>query len=218
MRKQWSTEEKAYLTEHFANTTNQALADYFGVRYDQLAYMAYKLKLVKSVAFFSSLMSPELGKATRFKKGLVPYCKGKKQTDYMSAEAIERCKAGRFKAGHVPKNTVKNEGEIREWKDGTNKKIPFIHIAHGKWLPLYQYNWEKLNGPKPANGVFWCKDGNAQNTNASNWEIITRQEQVVRNSIHKLPTELKETIILRNKLNKKLYEYDQQQQRHASTK
>ena len=48
------------------------------------------------------------------KSGCVPLNKGLKQTDYMTAEGIERSKGTRFKKGNVPHNTlgVKN-GDIK---------------------------------------------------------------------------------------------------------
>jgi hypothetical protein len=122
----------------------------------------------------------------------------------MSAEAIERCKVGRFKPGHKPKNTIDAVGVIRNWTDGNKRTIAVICIGQGKWQPLYQYNWEKINGPKPKGTVFWCKDGNPHNTNAENWEIITRQEQVTRNSVQRYPKELQATFKLLSKLQKKI--------------
>jgi transposase-like protein len=73
MRKHWSTEEKAYITEHFANTKTEDLAKHFGVTYHQLFYEAKKLGLTKSAAFTSSLMPKDRGVAKICKRCNIAY-------------------------------------------------------------------------------------------------------------------------------------------------
>ncbi|NII81698.1 MULTISPECIES: hypothetical protein [unclassified Pedobacter] len=65
---------------------------------------------------------------SRIKPGNIPPNKGKKQTDYMSAEAIERTKATRFNKGNEPHNT-KHDGYERISKDGYVQ----IRVTKGKF-------------------------------------------------------------------------------------
>ena len=64
-----------------------------------------KKKTVKAISALRYKYGAKSGLKTRvpnsgqFPKGHVPRNKGKKQTDFMSAEAIERTKATRFQKG-----------------------------------------------------------------------------------------------------------------------
>jgi hypothetical protein len=59
---------------------------------------------------------------TAFKKGHVPVNKGKKQTEFMTREAIERTKNTRFKKGHLPHNSIGvRDGDIRIRHDHKNR-------------------------------------------------------------------------------------------------
>lgn len=114
------------------------------------------------------------GRDTRFKPGHTPLNKGKKQTEYMSEEAIERTKATRFKKGQASINK-KPVGSTRLSKDG------YIEIKveePGKWDLLHRVLWIKTNGPLDPNEVIVFLDGNKTNCELSNLKKVTRQELV----------------------------------------
>lgn len=141
----------------------------------------------------------KVGANTRFKKGSVPPNKGKKQSEYMSPEAIEKTKATRFKPGMVPANT-KYDGHERMDREG----YVYIRISKGKYVLKHQYLWEQKNGPVPPKHILVFKDGIKTNTDPDNLELITMRENLRRNSIHRFPEELKEIIHLKNKLKRKI--------------
>ena len=114
---------------------------------------------------------------SRFKKGLVPPNKGRKQSEYMTPEAIERTKASRFKKGIIPHNT-KFDGAERISQDGYIE----IRISLGKYVHKHRYEWEKVNGSIPKDLILVCKTDNKLNCHPDNWELITRVENMNRNS------------------------------------
>ncbi|WP_313261906.1 HNH endonuclease signature motif containing protein [Sphingobacterium sp.] len=119
---------------------------------------------------------------SRIKKGSTPPNKGKKQTEYMSSESIKKTEGTRFKKGDMPHNCYHEVGKIvvRERPKETYK---FICVEIGKWRMLHVANWEKLHGPVPKGYCLWCKDGDTLNCDPSNWELISRKENLRRNNL-----------------------------------
>jgi len=140
-----------------------------------------------------------------YRKGSVPVNKGKKQIDYMSAENIEKTKATRFAKGHIPHNSVNvSNGDISIRKDNRGVAYKWIRVKRGIWIPLSIYNWELKYGPIPKGYLLRFIDNNSMNCEPDNLEVITRQENMMKNTIHQYPQELKETIKLISKINRKL--------------
>jgi hypothetical protein len=139
---------------------------------------------------------------SRMKKGNIPFSKGKKQTEFMSPEAIERTKNTRFKKGNSSPNTL-YDGAITQRKDKREISYKYIRIAPGKWKELQIYNWEKKNGPVPKGYVLACKDGNTLNCKPSNWYLLTKADNARRNSIHNYPKEIVDTVMLLGRMKKK---------------
>lgn len=85
--------------------------------------------------------SPE----TEFKKGHQSFNKGMKQTEYLSADALEKAASTRFKKGHRPA-TYRPIGSTRITRDGYRE----IKISTNKWRLEHLVVWEKEHGPLPA--------------------------------------------------------------------
>lgn len=129
--------------------------------------------------------------ANQFKPGLVPVNKGKKQTEYMSAEAIERTKSTRFKKGIVPHNSYNEPGKIvtrTDHKDRSGRKYKWLCLKLGVWVLYHKHLWEQKNGKVPAGHCLWFKDGDSMNCNLENLELITRKENRFRNASHQTLT------------------------------
>ena len=135
----------------------------------------------------------------------------------MSNEQFEKCKKTMFKKGQLPKNTFPNDGVItirHVHPDSNNtKSYKWIRISLGKWKLLHKHIWEHINGPVPKNHCLWFKDGNSMNCVIENLELITRAENARRNHNKFLayPEELKSTIKVISKINKKLKEHGTKQ-------
>jgi hypothetical protein len=117
---------------------------------------------------------------SRFKPGTAPANKGKKQSEYLSAEAFERTKATRFKKG-VKKQNELYDGAVRI-RNKTGRKYQFVRIAKNKWKMLQVVIWEKANGPVPKGYCVVFKNDNTLDCSLDNLNIISRQENMKRNS------------------------------------
>lgn len=115
----------------------------------------------------------------KYKKGNIPFNKGRKMDTYMSEESINKVKTTQFKSGleHSGTNHPSWEGGVQEmtndctylWTD-TNKRVRRpreIYIRH--------------HGLIPKGHVIYHKDGNKYNDNISNLEAISRKELLRRN-------------------------------------
>lgn len=141
---------------------------------------------------------------SRFKKGDIPINKGKKQSEYMTPETIERTKATRFKKGNVPHNTYSRNGVIVERKDTTGRLYKYIRVAKGKWELLHRVIWQEAHGPIPSDHVVVFIDGNSTNTTIDNLELISMQENMLRNSYLNIPQEIIPTMIINKQLETKI--------------
>jgi len=68
------------------------------------------------------------------------------------------------------------------YKNRGGKSYKYICLALGSWKPLHIYNWEKTNGKIPKGHCLWFKNGDTMNCELSNLELITRAENMNRNS------------------------------------
>lgn len=145
-------------------------------------------------------------KDSYIKKGNTPTNKGKKLTDYCSPEAIERIKVTQFKKGNLPFNTANGDGEIRDRIDKSGRAYKHIRVSLGKWVLYHRYVWEQVNGPIPKDHIIRFKDGNTMNCEIENLDLVSLKHNMDLNTIHRFPTELKEVIRLKTKINKKIHE------------
>lgn len=117
------------------------------------------------------------GIKTTFKKGRAPFNKGMKQSDYMSAEAIERTKNTRFQKGQNPINW-KPIGYERITRDGyTEVKVrdfKGIHSAENFELK-HRILWEKHHGEIPEEHIVIFKNGDPQDIRIENLMMIPRK-------------------------------------------
>lgn len=138
---------------------------------------------------------------SRFVKGMVPTNKGVPITEWMSPESIEKCKASRFKKGQIPHNAYPDGTEfIRDYKG-----VPYwmIKVPGIKKLQFkHRYLWEQKHGPIPKGYILRFKDGNTLNIDLDNLMMITRTENLVRNSKFCPAEELIPTTIKLIQLNK----------------
>ena len=141
-----------------------------------------------------------------YRKGQIPLNKGKKQIEYMSAEAIEKTKATRFKKGQEPHNTLEDWQETIRTDKRHNRQYILIKIPGNRKIMYKQiYIWEQHNGiklPKGNNIVF--KDGNTLNCSIENLECITDAELMSRNTYHRYPKEIAELIQLKGALTRQI--------------
>ena len=144
-------------------------------------------------------------KDSRKKKGAIPFNKGKKQTDYMTTEAIEKNKKTRFKKGSLPHNTkAKESGVIVKRIDNRGKYYSYIKIKHAHWRLLHRVIWEESNGEIPEGYIVIFKDGDQNNIVIENLKLITKIEHMYNNAFYNYPKEIIPSLVLNRQLENKL--------------
>ena len=117
------------------------------------------------------------GIKTTFKKGQVPFNKEMKQSEYMSAEAVERTKSTRFQKGQEPINW-KPIGYERITRDGyTEVKVLDVKGVHStkNFKLKHRVLWEKHHGEIPEEHIVIFKNGDPQDIRIENLMMIPRK-------------------------------------------
>ena len=177
------------------------IADDLNLTESQVYNRAFAMRIKKDPVYLRSTQFPAGylgGKATQFKKGQIPPNKGQK----MSKEVYEKVSATMFKKGSVPSNT-QPVGTINKRQDTNGKFYSYIKVANQNWQLLNRYLWEQNFGKIPPGMIVIFKDNNEDNFEISNLELISKKENMNRNSMHQYPLEIKQILILKNKLIKK---------------
>jgi len=210
--KPWTTDEIATLRALYPDHSSGAVGQLLGRAPGSVYQKAAALGIKKSAAFFASDASGRVKRghqhpnivANRFKPGLVPWNSG---VTGWSAPGSEHT---RFRPGSAPPNR-REVGALRINSDGGLD----IKLAEGphQWVPLSHYNWFLANGEWPAKG--WClrfRDGDAHNSAIENLELLTRRDNMLRNSVHgNYPPEVARLIQLRGALQKQINRLSKQQ-------
>jgi hypothetical protein len=205
MRRLWTDSEIEILRALYPDHTAKEINEVLGRSMSSIYGKADLLNISKSEQFNHSVLSGRLSRVThnlaptQFKKGHKPFNKGKSLSEFMSEEGIEKISRAWFTKGHLPHNTS-SDGEIRIRCDKNNTTYKYIRISLGVWKALHVYNWEKVNGPVPEGFIVVFKSSDRMNCDISNLELITRGENMLRNTIHRYPEELKSTMRILRKL------------------
>jgi hypothetical protein len=112
-----------------------------------------------------------------FKKGDVPFNKGKTWDEFMSPEAQRRSMETTFRKGEFTHNR-REIGEERFNSDG----YWYVKVQDGKlngnWKLKHHIIWEEANGLIPDDKIIIFLDGNTSNMDLENMRMITRQVSV----------------------------------------
>ena len=190
------------IRERYPFEPTKKIADDLGLSEGSVYNRAYAMGIKKDPVYLRSTQYPPGylgGKATQFQKGQTPPNKGQK----MSKDLYEKVEKTMFKKGNKPMNT-QPIGTIHQRKDTGGKMYLYIKLADSKWEQLNRYTWEQHNGPIPKGMVIVYKDGNYMNNDIANLLMITKKENMARNTIQRLPKELQQVMRLKCKLIKKI--------------
>jgi len=213
MAKEFKKLHNTFTEEHleiirklYPNTPNKVIATWMPHSSTSISKKANTMGLKKTkqyirengrkiaIAQWNKLIENGLVLKSNFKKGHVPWCKGKK----MSPEHIAKL-TGIFKKGNVPHNILPI-GTIRNINDYNE-----IKYKNHKWMALARYNWEQVHGPVPQGMCVFKIDGDKYNDDISNLCLVSRNELAQLNRNHaKLTPELKEVQILINQIKQKI--------------
>ena len=178
------------------------IADDLGLSESSVYNRAWSMGIKKDPVYLRSTQFPPGylgGKATQFQKGQAPPNKGQK----MSKDLYQKVAKTMFKKGNKPMNT-QPIGTIHQRSDKSGKMYLYIKLADSNWQLLNRYTWEQYHGPIPKGLIVAYKDGNYLNNDINNLMLLTKKENMARNTIQRFPVELQKLIKINCKLNKKI--------------
>ena len=171
---------------------------------------ADKLGLNKSPAYLASPAACRLrrgdriGVRFRFPKGHVPANKGLRRPGWGPG----RMKETQFKKGMrqgVAVRLYKPIGTERTSKDGyLERKVNDGLPLQARWRAVHLLVWEAAHGPAPRGHAIVFRNGNKKDMRLDNLECITRAELMARNTVHRLPKPLAQTVQLLGALRRKI--------------
>ena len=201
MRTFWTEKEIKFLTDNYSDMNTADISTILNRPLSGVYGKAYTMGLKKSKEYLAVMLEreakklSEFGKNYQFKKGNVPYNYGQK----MSTIIYEKLQKTMFKKGQKPHNTRK-EGEESKSKDG----YTYVKVADNDWRLKHRVVYENLNGPIPADHIVVFKDNNLTNFDINNLLLISKADNMLRNTIHQYPEPVQEIIKLNNKLKKQI--------------
>lgn len=226
MKRPWTQREIDTLTKLYPDTPTKQLAVEIGRTVSQVYQKASSLSLKKSAAYLASphacrlRRGDQVGKASQFKTGQMPWNKGK------SHPSSGRSAETQFKKGEMSGAAQHNYvpiGSTRITKDGALERKtsddPDIYPAK-RWVPVARLVWESAHGPIPAKHVVRFLPG-LQTTveteiTLDKLECISLAENMRRNSLHRYPKDIARAIQLRGALNRRINNVEKQNNRRST--
>lgn len=167
-RRPWTRKEDSYLRRHYLTMKNRELGQALGRSLSAVDNRLTNIGLVRPAEVRERFKA-----MTQFRKGQMPFNKGRK--------GIHHSPETEFKPGHQSANT-KYDGCIRlRYHKRSKHPMKFIRLAKMVWVPLHRHLWEKKHGPIPSGSLIIFKDGNSMNCKLSNFQLISRAENAMRN-------------------------------------
>jgi hypothetical protein len=209
-RHRWQPWEEEALRRAYTDSLTEDIAARLGLTLKQVYAKATALGLRKDRAFIAAtarerfLQPGHGGQVTRIKPGAVPWNKG------LHYAAGGRSAETRFRRGNTPHTWVP-VGSYRISKDGTLERkfadvpgrSPRLH-----WCSEHRLVWESAHGPVPAGHVVVFRAGRRTTDPAlitpDALELVTREELMRRNTVHRLPREVAQAVQLIGALRRQL--------------
>ncbi|MCI6191209.1 MAG: HNH endonuclease [Clostridium sp.] len=169
----YSEEEKKFIIDNNYGKYSKELAEMFNQQFDTNI-------TANEIKWFRKNHKLNSGLTGQFQKGNISHNKGKKQSEYMTKEAIERTKATRFKKGNRPSN-YRPVGSERITKDGYIE----VKVADpNKWETKNKIVYKQHFGdiPKGYNVIY--ADGNKLNNDINNLILVSNSELLIANRNH----------------------------------
>jgi len=227
MRQSWNKQQIDYLLANYKTQSLKSIANHIGCPifsvYHKMNNLGIKQELYKEYSkdddfiinnSYSFLSNVEIGKiigrSADSVKNRISLLGLKREQIDLKKISDRLSSPTRFKKGNLPKNTLFDFAESIRHKKGYPPYV-YIRLAKGKWVFKNRYLWEKQNGPIPDGMVLACKTKDTTNCDPRNWEMISKEQNMLRNSIQNFPPELKETIQLLSRLKRKLKKHGQEQ-------
>jgi hypothetical protein len=216
LRRRWKPSEIEHFRKLYPHVLTATLAKRLGKSVSSLYGAAATFGVGKTAEFRRSAegcllrRDPSVGAPGRFKPGIVPHSKGVKRPGWSTGRMRETQFKKGERSGFAEKNwkpigtvvadlegflRVKIAERVNGEPKGWDKRI---------WPLLSHLTWEEHHGPIPAGHKVVFKNGDRANCAIENLELLTHAEVMMRNTIHNLPAELKETIMLLGRVKRKV--------------
>lgn len=169
----YSEEQKKFIIDNVHGKYSKELAEMFNQEFNTNI-------TANEIRSFRKNHKLRSGFDSKFKKGHVSHNKGKKQTDYMTKEGIERTKATRFKKGNNPSN-YRPVGSERINKGGYIE----VKVADpNKWETKNKVIYKKHFGAIPKGYKVIYADGNKLNNEPNNLMLVSNSQLLIANKNH----------------------------------
>lgn len=207
-RRFWTDAERAELTRRYPNELTSVIARDLGRGVRAVYATASDMGLKKSPEFLASPASTQFrtGHApTQFKPGLVPWNKGVAG----STGNHPNTQRTQFKPGRKPEEArnYRPVGSVRVTRDGyLERKVSDDRSVYParRWVAVHRLVWEAVNGPVPDGRIVVFRPGMATTNpdliTIDRIELITRAENMARNTINARNEELRELSVLKRRL------------------
>lgn len=196
----WSQNEINILNDLYPDISTEKIAEILGRSLRSVYGQAGKLGLRKSEDYIYNELKVNqanrlriVGVSARFKKGIKPWNKGIKPSD----DTLKKLSSTWFKPGSIPSN-AKYDGYERINVEGYTE----VRISMGKFVLKHRLVYEQHYGQIPPGKIVTFADGNKQNFDINNLNLIDRAQHCNNNTIHRYPPEIKSLIRVQSKLQK----------------
>ncbi len=206
-RRMWSPQMEAELVRLYPSLSAPDIASRMGLQTKQIQYKAHKLGLKKSPEWIAERARRAMADPshpahqTRFRRGNVPANKGKPHP--AKGRSIET----QFRAGNRP-HSWHPIGYTRISKDGyRQRKTADTGVTRRDYVGLHHLVWRMHGGTIPASHALCFIDGDPENLDINNLELVSRAELMARNTVHRLPKDVALAVqmigALRRQINKR---------------
>lgn len=219
----WTPADEDRLRALYPHQPTAAVAAALGRSCPSTYNRARQLGLTKSDAFWASPASGRTngrqGIGTRFVKGQAPANKGLRRPGWGPG----RMKETQFRPGTRQGAAAENWRPIGTtavdaegyWRIKVREAAPGEPHGFGNtqaWPLLHRHRWAEAHGPIPPGHAVVFRDGDRTNCALENLELVSRQELMRRNSVHRLPAPLVQTIQLLGAVKRQI----RRRERHAT--
>lgn len=200
----WTSDMDAAVREYYPCKLTSEVADMLNLTPDQVSRRAKRLGLHKNSDLIAGI-----GENGMFLKGHIPFNKGMKQSEFMTAEKIGKSMATRFVKGQIPSN-IKEIGYERISVDG------YVEVKTEKGFVLkHRLLWKEKYGPIPKGYIIRFKNGNKHDVRIENLEMVTLSQNMKDNTIHNYPPEIQTAIRSILNIRRRIKKYEQNNNRQT---